>query len=83
MNDDLKQLQDNMNARFDSLESRIADVRQVVGVLHEDVKSDFRFTLEAQQGLKEVMDAGFANQERSFREALAPIADAVRSSNRK
>ncbi len=88
---------DAVDRRFDAVDQRfnevdenlkdmrqgLADVHQRVGVLHEDVKSDLRFTLEAQQALKEVMEAGFANQERSFREALAPIADAVRSGNRK
>ena len=76
---------DRVDRRFDGvdrdlaeLRQNIADVSRRVGVLHEDVKSDFRFSLEARQALKEVMETSFANQERSFREALAPIADAVR-----
>jgi len=83
-----------MEERFDKLEQMIGslgtrmdagfeDVNQRIGVLHEDVKSDIRFTLEARQALQEVMDTKFAEQERSFKEALAPIADAVRSSFRR
>lgn len=52
-----------------------------VNVLHEDVKNDFRFSLEARQGLKELMEAGFENQELAFQQTLAPIADAVRRAN--
>ncbi len=52
-----------------------------VGVLHEDVKADFRFSLEARQGLREEMIAGFTNQELAFKNALAPIQDALRRAN--
>jgi hypothetical protein len=69
-----------MNSRIDTLH---ADLSQRMGVLHEDVKSDIRFTLEARQGLQQVMETKFAEQERSFRDALAPIAASVRSSFRK
>jgi putative heme iron utilization protein len=58
-------------------------VNAKVSVLHEDVKSDFRFSLEARQSLQENMEARFAEQARLFREALAPIADAVRSAHQK
>jgi hypothetical protein len=52
-----------------------------VGGLHEDVKADFKFSLEAHQGLKEQMEAGFAKQEDAFRDALAPLHDAIRRAN--
>lgn len=82
---------DDMNQRMDEsfgdvnqrMDERFGGVNQRISVLHEDVKSDIRFTLEARQALQEVMETKFADQERSFREALAPIADAVRSSFRK
>jgi tetrahydromethanopterin S-methyltransferase subunit G len=95
--DKLEQMIGSLTARFDSVDQRfdevdrqfkdvgntLVEMNQRIGVLHEDVKSDIRFGLEARQALQEVMEAGFANQERSFGEALAPIADAVRANNRK
>lgn len=76
-----------MDARFQGVTQEMAagflEVSQRIGVLHEDVKSDIRFGLEARQALQDVMETGFANQERSFKEALAPIADAIRASFRK
>lgn len=79
--DDLRR---SVDARFDDVnqrtDERFDNVNRRISVLHEDVKSDIRFTLEARQAVQEVMETTFADQARSFREALAPIADAVRSS---
>ena len=52
-----------------------------VGVLHEDVKADFRFSLEARDGLKEQVDKRFLEQQEFFQKALAPVEDAIRLAN--
>lgn len=52
-----------------------------VGVLHEDVKADFRFSLEARDGLKEQVDKRFLEQQEFFQKALAPLEAAVRLAN--
>lgn len=64
----------HVTEKFDALNLK-------VDVLHEEVKDDFRFSLEAQQGLKEQMEAGFKNQELAFKEALAPLQAAIRRAN--
>ena len=66
---------------FAGVNRRLDDLSQRVGVLHEDVKRDFRFSLEAQQGLKQQVEAGFAAQTEAQKEALAPIKAAVRSAH--
>jgi len=72
---------DSVDQKFAGVSERFDDLSQRVGVLHEDVKRDFRFSLEAQQGLKEQMEAGFAAQAEALKEALAPIKAAVRSAH--
>ena len=72
---------DSVDLKFAGVSERFDDLSQRVGVLHEDVKRDFRFSLEAQQGLKEQMEAGFAAQAEALKEALAPIKAAVRSAH--
>ena len=72
---------DGVEQRLRGVDQQLSDLSLRVSVLHEDVKSDFRFSLEAQQGLKEQMEAGFAAQERALREALAPVQAAIRSAH--
>ncbi len=67
-----------IDAQGQTLGSQLAELAQRVGVLHEDVKADFRFSLEARDGLKEQVDRKFEDQARVFREELAPIRDALR-----
>ncbi len=59
----------------------IATLGLKVDVLHEDVKSDFRFSLEARDGLKEQAEKRFQEQQEFFRKALAPLEAAVRRAN--
>ncbi len=59
----------------------IATLGLKVDVLHEDVKSDFRFSLEARDGLKEQVERRFQEQQEFFRKALAPLEAAVRRAN--
>ena len=61
------------------LEDKIDDLSVRVGVLHEDTKRDFRFSLEALQGLEEQMDKRFDGQARLFTAELAPIRDVLRT----
>jgi hypothetical protein len=48
-------------------------------VLHEDVKRDFRFSLEALEGLEQQIDQRFVDQARAFSAEMDPIRDAVRT----
>ena len=61
------------------LEDKFDDLSVRVGVLHEDTKRDFRFSLEALQGFEEQMDKRFDGQARLFTAELAPIRDALRT----
>lgn len=77
-------MEDRLNrieSKIDSLITTVDRLNLRVGVLHEDVKSDFRFTLEAQEGLKEQMEAGFAAPAQTLVDTLAPIEAAVRSAH--
>jgi len=68
-----------VDERFDAVDAQFDELRSKMGVLHEDLKADFRFSLEALGGLKEQVDRRFDEQARLFREELAPIRAAVKN----
>ena len=89
MDQQLQEFEERLNTqftkidrRFEEVEGRLADkidaVGVKVGVLHEDVKADFRFSLEALQGVQQQLERQIAEESQTTRAMLTPIADAVR-----
>jgi len=72
---------DAVDLRFDDVAQEFRDVHQRIGVLHEDVRANLRFGLEARDGLKEQMERLFAEQRDTLREELAPMKAAIRSAH--
>lgn len=68
----IEAVEQRVDEKFDHLNVRVS-------VLHEDVKSDFRFSLEALKGTEERINSRFDEQARTFSDQLAPIRDAVRT----
>lgn len=82
MNTELEQLQKNLEARFNTLETKVDDVRQAVGVLHEEAMSAFRFSLEAVQGTEQQLDARITRESSEIKALIQPVTDAVRHLSR-
>lgn len=64
-----------------ALTERADSLNLKLDALHDDLKCNFRLRREQQQGLKEQMESGFKNQERSLKEALASLEAAIQHGN--
>jgi hypothetical protein len=70
---------DAIETRLDGLDARVDRLDVKVGILHEDVKADLRFSLEALQGVQEQLETKIETESATTRKRIDGIVAALRA----
>lgn len=77
--DKVDQRFDKVDQRFDGVDGKLDQLDRTMHVLHEEAMSEFRFSLEAVEGTKEVLLRKFNEKSDSIEKTVELIARAVKA----